>query len=216
MANSYAPTYSELVLELQDVCENTNSEFISNIPRFIHRAQDTVQRDLGLALWRDYELGTLSTSSYTRSTDWLIVNSVYLTASNRFLEQRHVDYVRMYGGSSGTPKVWAEDQETSLLVAPAPSSSLAVRITYYKRLAALAASTNEENWITRNVGDLLLLQALINAQSYLVAPERVAEYMGFYQAVLPVAQSELRDSERRRFEPVRAAPKPTMQAGASA
>lgn len=216
MANSYAPTYSELVLELQDVCENTNAEFISNIPRFIHRAQDAVQRDLGLDIWRDYELGTLSTASYTRSTDWLIVRSLYLPASNRFLEKRHLDYVRMYGGSSGTPKVWCEDQETTLLVAPAPSSSLSVRVDYYKRLTALAASTNESNWITRNAGDLLLLQALINAQSYLVAPERVAEYTGFYQAILPVAQSELRDSERRRFEPVRAAPKPTMQAGASA
>lgn len=216
MANSYSPTYSELVLEIQDICENTNSEFISNIPRFIKRAQDTVQRDIGLEIWRDYEVSTISTAAYTRSQDWLVVRSLYLPASNRFLEKRHLDYVRQYGGSSGTPKVWAEDQETTLLVAPAPSSSLSIRVEFMKRLTALAASSNETNWVTRNAGDLLLMQALINAFTYEVAPERAAQIMGMYQAVLPVAQSELRAGERKSYEPVRAAARPTMQTGASA
>jgi hypothetical protein len=215
MASAYAPTYPELVLEVQDICENTNSEFISNIPRFVHRAQDTVQRDLGLDIWRDYELGTLSTASYTRSQDWLIVRSLYLPVSNRFLDKRHLDYVRGYGGSSGTPKVWCEDQETTLLVAPAPSSSLSIRVEFYKRLDALSEA-NPGNWITRNAGDLLLLQTLINAQSYLVAPERVQEFSSFYAALLQSAVPELRDSERQRYAPIRAAPRPAIQAGASA
>ena len=216
MANAYSPTYSELVLEIQDICENTNSEFVSNIPRFIHRAQDQVQRDLGVDFWRDYDLNTISTASYARSQDWLIVRSLYLPASNRFLVQRDLDYVRQYGGSSGTPKVWAEDQETTLLVAPAPSSSLSIRVEFMKRLDALAATTNESNWITRNVADLLLLQSLMNAFIYEVSPERAQQIQGIYQAVLPVAQTELRDSERHRNEPIRAAPRPTVQPGTSA
>ena len=215
MANAYSPTYPELVLEIQDICENTNSEFVSNIPRFIGRAADQVQRDVGLDIFRDYELGTLSAASYTRSQDWLIVRSIQLTASGRYLEQRDLDYVRMYGGSSGTPKVWAEDQETTLIVAPTPSSSLAVRVEFYKRLAALSVA-NPTNWLTRNVGDLLLVQALINAHEYNVAPERVQAMGTFYAALLPTVESELRDSERHRNEPIRSAPRPAVQAGVRA
>lgn len=215
MANAYAPTYPELVLELQDICENTNSEFVSNLPRFITRGQDVVQRDLGLEIWNSSELSTIATASYTRSQDWLIVNYLYLPASNRFLTKRHIDYVRRYGGTSGAPKVWCEDTETTLLVAPTPSSTLSIRVGFYARLAALTA-LNPTNWITRNAGDLLLMQSLINAWIYLVAPERAAAMAELYRAALPPAVIELRDSERRRDQPMRAAPRPVVQAGASA
>jgi hypothetical protein len=216
MAGAYSPTYSELVLELQDICENTNSEFVSNLPRFIHRAQDTVMRDLGLEIFRDYEVSTIATAAYTRSEDWLVVRSLYLPVSNRYLEKRHIDYVRQYGSVAGTPKVWAEDQETTLLVAPAPSTTLSIRVEYMKRLAPLAATSNENNWVTRNAGDLLLMQALINAFMYEVAPERAAEIMGVYQGVLPTAVSELRAGERKSYEPIKMSAKPAQQAGASA
>ena len=216
MASAYAPTYTSLLTEVQDICEDSNGEFVANIPLFIHRAQDQVQRDLGLDFWRAYSLDTLTTGSFTRNADWLIVRSLYLPASNSWVQKRHLDYVRGYGGLTGRPRVWAEDQETTLLLAPVPDVSYSVRVEYYQRLAALVVSSNESNWITRNAGDLLLLQTLINAQSYLVSPERVQEFSGMYQAVLPAALSELRDSERHRDQPIRSAPRPAMQAGASA
>lgn len=215
MANAYAPTFSTLLLETQDICENTNAEFVNNIPNFIWRAQDQLQRDLGLDFWRDYDLTAITTSAITRSADWLIVRSIYLPTQNKFLEKRHLDYVRGYGGSTGQPKVWAEDGETTLLVAPAPSASFSARLEFFKRLPALG-TLNESNWLTNNVGDLLLLLTLINAQSYLVSPERMQEFLGLYQSVLQSAQTELRDSERRRDQPVRAAPRPSMQPGTTA
>lgn len=217
MSNAYSPTYSSLLLELQDICEDTNAEFVANIPKFLQRAQDQVQRDLGLAIWRDYQTATpITTAAYTRPTGALIVRSIYLPTQNKWVEQRSLDYVRSYGGSSGRPRVWAEDQETTLLFAPAPDVSYAVRIEYYKRLAALVVTSNETNWITDNAGDLLLLQALINAQSYLVSPERVQEFTSMYGTILQIAQTELRDSERHRDMPIRSAPRPSVQVGTNA
>jgi hypothetical protein len=219
MANAYQPTYDDLILEIQDVCENTNSEFVGNLPRFVHRAQDQLQRDLGLDFWRDYYIDTLSAASYTRQPEWLIVRSIYLPASNKFLLKRDLDYVRMYGGSAGVPKVWAEDQTTdtanTILIAPSPSPSVSARIEYMKRLAALT-SLNPSNWLTLNVGDLLLLLCLANAFNYEVSPERAGAVMQLYQSILPGTLNELRDSERMRDMPIRSAGRPAVGPGSVA
>jgi hypothetical protein len=217
MANAYAPTYSSLVAEIQDICENTNSEFVANIPKFIQRSQDQLQRDLALDFWRTYQTATpITTAAYVRDPTWLIVRSIYLPTQNKWIVKRHLDYVRMYGGSTGQPRVWAEDQETTLLFAPTPDISYSARIEAFVRLAPLVMTSNETNWITNNAGDLLLLQALINASIYLVAPERVQEFSGMYGAILQIAQTELRDSERHRDQPIRSAPRPSVQVGGNA
>ena len=215
MANAYSPDYTSLVAEVQSICEDTNAEFVANIPLFIARAQDAVQRDLGLDLWRGYSDNPVTTAAIVRSTDWLIVRSLRITASNTWLEKRHLDYVRMYGGSTGRPKVWAEDEEATLMVAPTPDTSYTIRVEYYQRLPVLS-TLNPTNWITRNAGDLLLLMTLVNCQLYLVSPERVAEFTGLYQMILQSSVTELRDSERQRYSPVRNAPRPVLQPGASA
>ncbi len=216
MTNAYAPTYSSLITEVQDICENTNDEFVANIPLFAQRGQDQVQRDLGLDFWRDYDTNPIVAASRARPTGALVIRSIHLPATNTWVIRKTLDYVRMYGGSTGVPKVYAEDQETTLLFAPAPAASTAARIEYYKRLPALVIGSNETNWVTQNAGDLLLLQILINAQSYLVSPERVQEYSGIYGGILQIAQTELRDSERHRDMPVRAAPRPSVQPGTNA
>jgi hypothetical protein len=219
MANAYQPTYDDLVLEIQDICENTNSEFVGNLPRFVHRAQDQLQRDLGLDFWRDYYNDTLIAASYTRQPEWLIVRSIYLPSINRFLLKRDLDYVRIYGGSAGVPKVWAEDQTTdsanTLLIAPAPSPSISAKIEYMKRLNPLT-SLNPTNWLTLNVGDLLLLLALANAFTYDVAPERAQACLQLYQQTLPGVLNELRDSERMRDIPIRQAARPAVGPGSTA
>lgn len=217
MANAYSPTFSSLLTEIQDICEDSNAEFVANIPLFLQRAQDQVQRDLGLDFWRAYQTGTpITTAAYTRDANWLIVRSIYLPTQNKWVEKRHLDYVRGYGGSTGRPRVWAEDTDTTLLFAPTPDISYSARVEYYQRLPALVLTSNETNWITSNAGDLLLLQALINASAYLVNPEKEQSYGAMYGIVLQGAQTELRDSERHRDMPIRAAPRPSMQAGGNA
>ena len=218
MANAYAPTYSELIEEVQDICEDTNDEFVSNLPKFIHRAQDQVQRDLGLSIWRNYQDDVpIDDAEYARDTDWLIILSIYLPAHNKFLERRSIDYVRMYGGgTTGRPRFFAEDMENTILIGPTPDASYAALVEYYERLPALAVDTNETNWITQNAGDLLLLQTLINAGSYLLSHERVNEYTGMYMTLMPQAQNELRDSERIRDMPLRTAPRLAMKPGETA
>ena len=166
---AYSPTYSTLLTEIQDICENTNAEFVANIPKFLQRAQDQVQRDLALEFWRGFELDTIGSAALARGATWLVVRSLYLPTQNKWIERRTLDYVRGYGGSTGRPRVWAEDSETSILLAPAPEQNYSVRIESYRRLAPLVVTSNETNWITDNAGDLLLGMLLIHVK----APHRL-------------------------------------------
>ena len=213
MVNAYQPTFSTFLTEVQDICENSNSEFVANIPLFMQRAQDQLQRDLAMDFWRTIITTPITTQNYTRSPDWLIIRSIYIPSLTTWVLRRHRDYVRMWVSSTGPPKYFAEDTDSSLLIGPTPDQSYTPEVEVYTRLPALVLTSNESNWLTKNAGDLYLIQILINAHEYLVAPERKQGMMELYGQMLPGVLQELRVGERRRYEPMRAAPRPTLQPG---
>ncbi len=215
---TYTTSYSGLVAEVQDFCEDSNDEFVARLPDMIARACDMVQRDLGLARWRTIDTSiTVSPGVYilTRDASWLVVHSVSFPTLSAYCDQRLLDYVKRAGSSNGTPKYLAEVSDSQIRVAPPPSTSVQAEVEVTKRMTRLSTS-NETNWLTNNAADLLLLATLINAEAYLVAPERVAEFTALYTAILESARKELRAAEKANYEPIRAAPQPTLTPGASA
>lgn len=214
---AYTTSYDDLVADLQDITESDEPEFVAEIPNIIARAQDVVQRDLGLEIWRTFP--TVATvngvNTITRQASWLQVHSISIPSLGSYPEQRKLDFLRMYGTSSGTPKYWAEVSETSIQLAPTPNAVLSLSVEVLERLPALADG-NQTNWITTHAGDLLLLQALIGAEMYQSSQARVAEFQGAYQILLASAVKELRIQERSGYSPTRAAPEPSAQPGSHA
>lgn len=163
MANAYQPTYSSLLLEIPDICEDNNAQFLGNIPNFLNRAQDQVMRDLSLEQWRGYYLDTLgaptsgqgSALSYLRQPSWLMVRGVFLPPGGGtggvpaygqvFLQKRNVDWIRTHNNPVyGTPpKYWSDDYinptdqtNSYLLIAPIwvpPQGSMLIQPTFPAR-----------------------------------------------------------------------------------
>jgi hypothetical protein len=214
---AYTTTYAQLVADLQDIVESTNPQFVAQIPKIIAQAQDSVQRYLGLDIWRSYVNQSTTSLSRTmsRTASWLEVRSIYLTASGAFLQKRSPDWIRMFGPSEGVPRYWAERDETTFTLAPKPDSTYAVEIEITTRLPALSSS-NTTNWITSNAADMLLLACLIGCETYLASPERTAQFKAMYEEIASAALRELRQQERMGYEPTRAASEPSVNAGARA
>lgn len=214
---AYTTSYDELFANLMDITESTEPEFVVQIPAIIARAQDVVQRDLGLEIWRTFSPVSTANgvNTITRDPSWLQVHSISIPALGAYPEQRKLDFLRMYGSSSGTPKYWAEVSETSIQLAPTPNAVFALSVEVLARLPALAED-NQTNWLTTHAGDLLLLQALIGAEMYQSSQARVAEFQGAYQLLLAGAQKELRIQERSGYTPTRAASEPSAQTGSHA
>jgi hypothetical protein len=213
----YTLTYAGLVAELQDIVEDTGPEFVANLPKIIARAQDQVQRDLGLAIWRRFESNSVdfNKAEYPRQGDWLQILSVHFPTLVLWPEQRGLDWVRSFGSATGKPRYWCEVNESAIRFAPIPDQNYPVEIEVMKKLPSLS-STNPTNWISENAADLLLLASLIGCEVYLASSDRMKEFMSLYQTLLDGAVRDLREGERSRYEPVRASPKPTLQPGASA
>lgn len=214
---AYKTNYALLVQELQDIVDDTNQEFVDNLPRIINRALDVVQRDLGLSIWRRFTTLDILTGvmAYNRPEGALQIFSIFVPSAGKYVEQRHLDWVRTYGTATGVPRYWAEVDEGSIRLAPSPNQDYQAEIEVLKKLPALD-STTQTNWITDNAADLLLLASLIGCEVYLVGPAKVQEYTALYQMILQSAVNELRGSERTRYTPVRAAARPTLTPGTAA
>lgn len=208
---AYSLTYDELVAEILNfVDEDEGEEFGAALPGIIQRAQDQVQRDLDLSIWRTFinHHFTADSNMLERQPDWLRVLSIHLPDHDTFVERRSYDYVRAYGGT-GIPRVYAEKSETELHVAPKPINNINFEMEIHKRLPALSAD-NQQNWISINCADLLLLQCLIGAESFLISPEQVKNYAALYNLNLQAARHELRGITREDYTPVRKPARPAV------
>lgn len=211
---AYTTTYDDLVSDIMDIVESDEPEFVAQIPKIIARAQDNLQRDLGLEIWRSFpSVNTASgVATIVRDDDWLQVNSIFIPAQGVYPEQRKLDWVKLYGASTGVPKYWAEVDEDTIRLAPTPNAIYALEIEVLERAPALS-DDNQTNWFTKHAADLLLLGCLVGAETYLVSQARVAEFMALYQGILRAAVKEMRTQERAGYEPTREASRPSVAPG---
>jgi hypothetical protein len=209
----YSTTFTNLRNEVISIVDSDNPEFIANLDKIIARAQDNVQRDLDLEMWRTFVAVSLTSGNrlFTRPSTWLKVFSFHFVDTGLPLEKRTLDYLRAYGTTPGTPKFWAERDETNFQVAPIPSANVNIEAEVLTRLASLSNS-NPENWISRNAADLLLLQTLIGSETYLLGEERVAGFAQMYQILLSSAHAELRGTQKNEDTPIRSVPRPNVEA----
>lgn len=200
-------TYAELASLVQTYCEDESTELTAALPGIINRAEERVLRDLDIDYFDDRR--TVSTANgvatLNKTSDMISIQSVRLTSANGFVMRRGYDYVKLYGGS-GSP-IYFHDDEDQLIFAPVPDASYEVEIKYLSRPTPLSASATT-NWLTKNVATLLLYAALKEAEHFLVAPERIAEFDQAYAQNLGPARALWRVDQGSAYEPVAPTPKP--------
>lgn len=197
----FQTTYAGLVAIIGDYCEDASSELASHVAGIINRAEERCLGDLDITYFDDRR--TVSTANgvatLNKTTDMITVQSVRFTAANDFALRRNYDFVKLYGGS-GRPLYYYDD-ETELILAPVPDDSYACEIKYLSRPTPLSAS-NTTNWLATNVATLLMYAALKEAEHFLVAPERVAEFEQAYASALGPARAQWRVDAGPSYEPV--------------
>lgn len=207
---AYATTYSDLLTELQAYVDNTLTEFTDQLPNIVARAQDVIQGDLDLAMWNTTTASVVAGAATTLARgQWIKVHSIFVPSLKRYLDLATLDKVRLFG-STGTPRYYAEYTESYLMIGPAPATTLAVDVTALTRLPALSASS-QTNWITNNAPELLFWQTLVGCETFLISPERVAEFQANYTAALARMQSNNRDTEANHNAPLRGAARPAVR-----
>lgn len=197
-----ALTYTSLLSDVELYAENSNTEFVDQIPRLVMLAENRIASEVrGLGLQR-YVTGTMQTGDPTiaKPSRWRETVSINITASSGrvFLQQRSYDYCRAFWpnpATQGQPRYYSDYDYEHFFIVGTPNSDYPFELAYYERPEPLSA-TNQTNWTTRYAPQLLLYATLLEAQPFLKNPDKAKEFMDLYN----LAKQALGQEDIRRVQ----------------
>ena len=165
-------SYSYLVTDLTEACENDGTEFLSNLPKMINRGEERLTRDLD-----DYGLMTftsvavpVSTAEVTLPTGTRIVKNFNIIAdgSRINLLLRTDEFLNDYwpvSASTGTPAYYARTGDTTVKLAPTPTSAYDGTVVHISKPTALS-SVSETTYFTDRCYDTLFNACMVEAMVF--------------------------------------------------
>jgi hypothetical protein len=168
-------TYAELKSLIQNYLQNTETQFVSDLPSIIKQAEERILKTIQLPVFRKNVSGTLTSGNEYLSTpsDFLDNFSLSFTSSSSqtFLLFKDVNFIReAYPNSSttGTPKHYALFDDGTFIIGPTPDSSYAVELHYFYRPASITAGGDSgTTWLSDNAENALLYGSLLEAYIYM-------------------------------------------------
>lgn len=179
---------------------DSDTEFAASLNDAINLAEAQIVKDLPFSIFDEMATGTLTSATLTKPSGWVGTLQLLVTVSGaqELLDRKPWDYVKLYGGT-GTPLYYAEESETTITVAPVPTSQ-AYTLRYIKRPTTLVETADPgTTWISANVPDLLFWATIARCEHLRKADERIAAAQQMYAQVLAVtlAKPELEHLIRR-------------------
>ena len=186
-------TFTTLKTAIQDYTQNTESTFVTNLPTVIKQAEDRIVKSVELPNFRKNVTGTFTNGNQYLATpsDYLYPFSLaVLDSSNNYsyLISTDVSFIREAypsASSTGTPKHYAQFDDTTFIVGPSPSSNLNAELHYYYVPQSITASADGTSWLGTNTPELLLYASLIEAYTFMKGePDVMANYEKRFQEAL--------------------------------
>lgn len=215
-------TYSSLKTAIYSFTEDDSEEVQNNIDIIIGNGTEMLVRDLDLDIFNTTAVGTLTLGVPTlnKPNDVLTIKALRFTDTNdsnkmKRIYQRSQDFCEEYWPTptdTGLPKYYSDEKDSYITIVPTPNSPYAYSLRYLARPEALSDS-NTSNWISRNLGDLLLYACLVQAERFLMAAGigRTGQWEEPYMAQVVKARDELDDIRRKDYRPMQEAARPESQ-----
>ena len=166
-------TYTTLKQTIQDYLETTETTFVSNLPNIITQAEERILKEVQLSDFRKNVTGSLSADNEYLSTptDYLAIYSLAVDNSGyEYLLNKDVNFIReAYPVSTvtGVPKYYALFNESTIIVAPTPSSSFDVELHYFYRPESITVAASGTSWLGDNAENALLYGSLVESYTFL-------------------------------------------------
>ena len=213
-------TYAELVTQIREYTETDSNVLTTTIVNdFIEHAELKIFRQVDLDVFRKYRTATLTAGDafvsmpgaiptdfeYTRYINIFGTSGLSgasLTANERvFLDKRDPSFMNEYRSdrtATGVPKYYANWDNDTIILAPAPNAAYTIELAYNALPTGLSSSTTT-TWVSNNMPTLLLYACLAEAFKFLKNPNMASMYTQSYQELLtPLAAEQI--GRRRRDE----------------
>jgi len=204
-------TYATLKTAIQDYLDNTETTFVNNLDTFIQTTEERILKGVQLPVFRKNVTGLASAGNTYLATpsDFLSPFSLALidgSGNYSYLLLKHVSWIRDYTPSASTqgdPLFYAQFDENTFILAPAPSASFTFELHYNYRPASLTTVGNDnQSWLSDNAPNAMLYGALVEGAVFMKeAPETIMLYEQKFQEALALLKvlgeyKDVRDEAR--------------------
>jgi hypothetical protein len=181
---------------IQQYMERNDADFVAQIPNLIALAESSIAAELKTYM----QLIVVETSLATNQT---VLNkparwrkTISMKVNGQPVLLRSQDYVAMYlaESSPSKPLYYSEYDFDNWNFAPQPDTAYPVEIIYYAEIQPLDEN-NQQNLWTAVAPQAMLYGALLQAQGYLKALDKLPVWKGYYTDALAALKKE--DDSRR-------------------
>jgi len=197
--------YAALSAAIQAYTENTEADFVANIPVFVQQAEQRIYNTVQFPSIRKNVTGVVSTTTPYLSApdDYLASYSLAVidaSGNYEYLLNKDVNFIRQaYPKASdiGLPKYYALfgptvsgstiTTELTFIVGPKPDANYTVELHYYYYPQSIVTAST--TWLGDNFDSVLLYGSLVEAYTYMKGEQdMMALYNGKYQEALALAK----------------------------
>jgi hypothetical protein len=197
--------YAALSAAIQAYTENTETDFVANIPVFVTQAEQRIYNSVQFPSIRKNVTGVVSTTTPYLSApdDYLASYSLAVidaSGNYEYLLNKDVNFIRQaYPSASdiGLPKYYALfgptvsgstiTTELTFIVGPKPDANYTVELHYYYYPQSIVTAST--TWLGDNFDSVLLYGSLVEAYTYMKGEQdMMALYNGKYQEALALAK----------------------------
>ena len=203
--------YTQLSANIQAYTENTEANFVAEIPVFVQQAEQRIYNSMQFPSIRKNVTGSTSASNKYLGCpgDFLAVYSMAVvdgTGSYEYLLNKDVNFIRQaypVPTETGLPRYYAlfgpqtnDVNELSFILGPTPDATYTVELHYYYYPPSIV--TAGTTWLGDNFDSVLLYGSLVEAYTYMKGEnDMMALYNGKYQEALALAKRLADGMERQ-------------------
>jgi hypothetical protein len=174
--------YAALSAAIQAYTENTEADFIAEIPVFVQQAEQRIYNSMQFPSIRKNVTGSTSSGNKYLGcpNDFLAVYSIAVidaTGSYEYLLNKDVNFIRQaYPQPTDTaiPRYYAlfgaqsnDVNELTFILGPTPDATYGVELHYYYYPESITVAASGQTWLGDNFDSVLLYGSLVEAYTYM-------------------------------------------------
>jgi hypothetical protein len=200
--------YAALSAAIQAYTENTEADFVANIPVFVTQAEQRIYNTVQFPSIRKNVTSTIAigTQYLYCPLDFLAVYSMAVIDSNgdyEYLLNKDVNFIRQAfpnpNTDTGMPRYYALFgptvlnstiyDELSFILGPKSDANYGVELHYYYYPESITVAADGRTWLGDNFDSVLLYGSLVEAYTYMKGEaDMMGLYNGKYQEALALAK----------------------------
>jgi hypothetical protein len=195
--------YTQLSAAIQAYTENTEANFVAEIPVFVQQAEQRIYNSVQFPSIRKNVTGSTSSGNKYLGcpSDFLAVYSIAAidaTGAYEYLLNKDVNYIRQAypnpTSDTGIPKYYAlfgaqtnDVNELTFILGPTPDATYGVELHYYYYPESIVTAST--TWLGDNFDTVLLYGSLVEAYTYMKGEaDMMALYNQKYGEALALAK----------------------------